>query len=51
MLFCLVENMLKVLKGESDPIVTKEEILNVTAIIEAAYISAEKKREVLIKEL
>ena len=49
--FCLVENMLKVLKGESDPIVTKEEILNVTAIIEAAYISAEKKREVLIKEL
>lgn len=46
--FCLVKNMAEVLKGEAEPFVKPEETLNVTAILEAAYRSAEKGTEVEI---
>ena len=49
--FCLVENFAKVLKGESELFVKPEETLNTTAIIEAAYKSAELGREVFVKEI
>lgn len=44
--FCLVKNMADVLKGEAEPFIKPEETLNVTAILEAAYRSAEKGCEV-----
>ncbi|MBQ4120269.1 MAG: Gfo/Idh/MocA family oxidoreductase [Clostridia bacterium] len=46
--FCLVKNMADVLKGADEPFVKPEETLNVTAILEAAYKSAEKGTEVKI---
>ena len=49
--FCLVENFANVLKGKEEPFIKPEETLNVTAIIEAAYLSAEKQKEILLKEL
>lgn len=49
--FCLIENLLKVLKEEEELFVKPEETLNTTAIIEAAYKSAELGREVFIKEI
>ena len=46
--FCIVKNMLDVLKGVDEPFIKPEETLNVTAILEAAYKSAEKGEEVAI---
>lgn len=46
--FCLAENMANVLKGQAVPFIKPEETLNVTAILEAAYISAAEGREVEI---
>lgn len=47
--FCLVENMAEVLKGKTQSFIKPEETLNVTAIIEAAYRSAEKDCEVKVE--
>ncbi len=47
--FCLVKNMAEVLRGRAEPFVKPEETLNVTAILEAAYCSAELGREVEMK--
>ena len=49
--FCIVENLAKVLKGEAEPFIKPEETLNTTAIIEAAYLSVEENREILIEEV
>jgi len=49
--FYLVDNLLKVLKGEEDLIVKPEEIINVAAILECFYKSAELGREIHVKEL
>ena len=49
--FCLVENMADVLLRGKTPFVLPEETLNVTAIIEAAYRSAEQKCTVDINTL
>ncbi len=49
--FCLIENFAKALKGEEELFVKPEETLNVTAIIEAAYLSASLGREVNISEV
>lgn len=49
--FCLVKNLANAIKGNEKPFVTREETLNVTAVIEAAYLSAERKKEVLFEEL
>ncbi len=49
--FCLIENFAKALENEEEMFVKPEETLNVTAIIEAAYLSAEKGREVNISEV
>lgn len=49
--FCLAENLAEVLKGNAKPFVKPEETLNTTAIIEAAYKSAELSREVRIEEI
>ncbi len=49
--FCLVENLAQVLLGKAQPMVKPDETLNITAIIEAAYISANQGREVLLKEI
>ena len=46
----LVDNLCKVLKGEAEPIVTPEETLNVTRMIELFYRSAELGREVYADE-
>ena len=37
--------------GEAEPVVKKEETLNVTAIIEAFYASAEQKKEINCAEI
>ena len=49
--FCLVENFANALEGKEELFVKPEETLNVTAIIEAAYLSAELGREVSINEI
>ena len=49
--FCLAENFLNALDGKEELFVKPEETLNVTAIIEAAYLSAELGREVKISEV
>lgn len=49
--FCLVENLCDVLDGKAELFVTPEETLNVTAIIEAAYLSNELGREVNMDEI
>ncbi len=46
--FCLVKNMAEVINGKAAPAVLPEETLNVTAILEAAYLSAKEGREVKI---
>lgn len=48
--FYLVENLKEVLNGNSAPVVTPEETINVAAILECFYISAELGREVTAKE-
>ena len=47
----LVDNLRKVLKGESLPIVKSEETLNVTKIIDMFYKSANESREVFSDEV
>ncbi len=46
--YCLVKNMAEVIKGKAEPFIKPEETLNVTAILEAAYISAKEGKEVKI---
>ncbi len=48
--FCLIENFAKAIQGKEELFIKPEETLNVTAIIEAAYLSAELGREVKIEE-
>lgn len=47
----IADNFRKVLKGEEKPVITPEETINVTKIIEMFYKSAELKREVNVKEI
>lgn len=47
----LADNLRKVLKGEAAPFVLPEETINVSAILELFYRSAELGREVFIEEL
>lgn len=47
----IVENLLGVLNGTAQPIVTPEETINVATILELFYKSAELGREVSVKEL
>ena len=49
--FYIVENFAKVLEGSEEMFIKPEETLNVTAIIQAAYLSAELGREVSISEI
>lgn len=49
--FCLVQNFANALEGNEELFVKPEETLNVTAIIEAAYLSAEIGREVSTSEI
>ena len=50
-IYLIVEHFLDVLDGKAEPIVTKEEALNVVTIIQAFYRSAELKREVTAEEI
>ena len=47
----LADNLRQVLKGEAEPIVKAEETINVSAIIDLFYKSAELGREVFIDEI
>lgn len=47
----IVKNMAGVLKGEETPIVLPEETINVSAILEMFYTSAQEGREINVKEL
>ena len=49
--FCIIKNMADVLLRDGTPAVLPEETLNVTAIIEAAYLSAEKGKPIDLNEL
>ena len=49
--FCIIKNMADVLLRNGEPFIKPEETLNVTAIIEAAYLSAENGRSINICEL
>lgn len=49
--FCLVKNLADVLDGQAELFVKPEETLAVTAVLEAAYLSAEQGREVRIDEI
>lgn len=49
--FCLIENFANAISGKEELFIKPEETLNVTAIIEAAYLSAELGREVSINEI
>lgn len=49
--FCLIKNVAEVLKGNEEPFVKPQETIHTTAILEAAYLSAAEKREVMIEEL
>lgn len=49
--FCIIKNMADVLLHGAKPCILPEETLNVTAIIEAAYLSAEKGRAINFCEL
>ncbi len=46
---CLVENFANAINGKAELAVKPEETLNVTAIMEAAYLSAESGEEVILK--
>ena len=50
-IYLIVEHFIDVLEGKAEPIVTKEEALNVVTIIQAFYRSAELKREVTAGEI
>jgi len=47
----LVENVVNHLRGREELVIQPEETLNVTAVIDAFYRSAELKREVALKEI
>lgn len=47
----MIEHIERCIRGEEEYLVKREEALNICAIIEAFYLSAEKKRPVLIEEL
>ena len=47
----IADNLRQVLKGEAEPIITPEETINVSSIIEMFYKSAELKREVTADEI
>ena len=47
----LADNLRRVLRGEASPIVTPEETINVSKIIELFYRSAELGREVYANEI
>ena len=47
----IADNLRKVLKGEADPIITPDETLNVSKIIEMFYKSAELGREIFANEI
>ncbi len=49
--FCIADNLYNCLSGAEEPFVKPEETINVSAILEAAYLSAKEKREVKISEL
>ena len=49
--FCIADNLYNCLSGAEEPFVKPEETINVSAILEAAYLSAKEKREVKIAEL
>lgn len=49
--FCIIGNMYECLTGKAEPFVKPEETINVSKIIEAAYLSADMGREVKISEL
>lgn len=49
--FCIIKNMADVLLRGAKPCIQPSETLNVTSIIEAAYLSAEKGRTINICEL
>lgn len=49
--FCIVDNLYKCLAGSEEPFVKPEETINVSAVLEAAYLSASNKREIKIAEL
>ena len=49
--FCIVDNLYKCLAGSEEPFVKPEETINVSAVLEAAYLSASNKREIRITEL
>lgn len=49
--FCIIKNMANVLLRGDAPAILPEETLNVTAIIEAAYLSAEKGKPIDLSEL
>lgn len=46
--FCITDNLYNCLTGKAEPFVKPEETINVTAVIEAAYQSAETGREVIL---
>ena len=47
----LLRNVAGFLRGEEEIVIKKEETLNVTAIIEAFYTSAEEHREILCSDI
>lgn len=47
----LLKNVLGVLRGEEEPVVRKEETLNVTSVIEAFYTSAELHKEINCQDI
>lgn len=49
--FCLVNNLADHLNSRAELAVSPQETINTTAILEAAYLSAEKGREIFIKEI
>ena len=49
--YCLVDKLYKCLIGAEVPFVKQEETVNVSSILEAAYLSAAEKREIRIDEL
>ena len=48
--FCIINNMYECLTEKAEPFVKPEETINVSAILEAAYLSAESGHEITIKK-
>lgn len=49
--FYVIENFAEVLTLGKEPIIKPEETINVSAILEAAYLSADNNREIFLEEL